>query len=46
MLEKLGDGNLKVILDSTLPFTETGVQTAFAKVSSGHAHGKVVVKIS
>jgi len=42
------DGSLTIKLDedSPLPFTAKGVSQAFMKVASGHAHGKVVVKIA
>jgi len=45
VLEKLGDGSLKIPLHQILPFTEEGVRKAFEIVASGHAHGKVVVKM-
>eukprot|EP00581_Thalassiosira_minuscula_P010327 CAMPEP_0183702530 /NCGR_PEP_ID=MMETSP0737-20130205/597_1 /TAXON_ID=385413 /ORGANISM="Thalassiosira miniscula, Strain CCMP1093" /LENGTH=352 /DNA_ID=CAMNT_0025929147 /DNA_START=90 /DNA_END=1148 /DNA_ORIENTATION=+ len=42
------EGSLKIQLDdeSPLPFTAEGVRSAFLKVGSGHAHGKVVVQIA
>lgn len=42
------EGSLKIKLDdkSPLPFTAEGVRSAFLKVGSGHAHGKVVVEIA
>lgn len=41
-------GSLTIRLDedSPQPFTAKGVRQAFAKVASGHAHGKVVIEIS
>jgi NADPH:quinone reductase-like Zn-dependent oxidoreductase len=45
VLERLEDGSLRIILDSTLPFTEEGVRRALGAVAGGHAHGKVVVKM-
>jgi NADPH:quinone reductase-like Zn-dependent oxidoreductase len=43
VLDRIGDGSLKIVLDSSLPFTEDGVRRAFGSVAGGHAHGKVVV---
>lgn len=45
VMEKIQDGAITVVVDTMLPFTEAGVQDAFAKIASGHAHGKVVVKM-
>jgi len=48
VLKLIEDGKLKILLDpsSPLPFTKEGVQEAFRIQGSGHAHGKVLVKIS
>ncbi|KAI3657374.1 hypothetical protein MP638_006540 [Amoeboaphelidium occidentale] len=48
VLDYIAKGKLKIILDPVcpLPFTSDGVKTALEKITSGHAHGKVVVKIS
>eukprot|EP00546_Thalassionema_frauenfeldii_P010228 CAMPEP_0178926844 /NCGR_PEP_ID=MMETSP0786-20121207/18789_1 /TAXON_ID=186022 /ORGANISM="Thalassionema frauenfeldii, Strain CCMP 1798" /LENGTH=368 /DNA_ID=CAMNT_0020602073 /DNA_START=403 /DNA_END=1509 /DNA_ORIENTATION=+ len=48
VLEWIDNGSLTIPLDqdSPLPFTTQGVSKAFRKVASGHAHGKVVVKIA
>uniref|UniRef100_A0A7S2V6U7 Enoyl reductase (ER) domain-containing protein n=1 Tax=Fibrocapsa japonica TaxID=94617 RepID=A0A7S2V6U7_9STRA len=46
VLDWMQKGSLTVKLDETLPFTAEGVCQAFAKVGSGHAHGKVVVHIT
>ncbi|KAL3827240.1 hypothetical protein ACHAXA_004715 [Cyclostephanos tholiformis] len=43
----MGEGSLTINLDSDpLPFTVAGIREAFIKVSSHHAHGKVVVKVA
>lgn len=39
----IDEGNLKVILDCTFPFSEIG--KAFAYLENGHAKGKVVVRM-
>mmetsp|Transcript_1836 Transcript_1836/g.2817 ORF Transcript_1836/g.2817 Transcript_1836/m.2817 type:complete len:357 (-) Transcript_1836:100-1170(-) len=48
VLEWMEKGSLTIKLDedSPLPFTAEGVCQAFIKVRSGHAHGKVVVRIA
>jgi len=48
VLKLMEDGKLKILLDpsSPLPFTKEGVQEAFRTQGSGHAHGKVLIKIS
>lgn len=37
--------HLKVVLDSTYPFTTDGIQSAQKRIETHHARGKVVVKI-
>merc|ERR1712226_1607615 len=46
VLEWIENGSLTIPIDETFPFTTQGVSQAFQKVASGHAHGKVVVKIA
>lgn len=47
VIDWMQEGTLKIPLDgSPLPFTAEGVRQAFAKVGSGHAHGKVVVSMA
>jgi len=48
VLDWMQEGSLTIKIDgnSPLPFTAEGVCQAFSKVGSGHAHGKVVVKIA
>ena len=45
VLTWMEEGTLKIPLDSSLDFTADGVRTAFSRVASGHAHGKVVVSM-
>jgi NADPH:quinone reductase-like Zn-dependent oxidoreductase len=47
ILDMMKEGSLKIKLDdkSPHPFTEDGVREAYRIVASGHAHGKVVVKM-
>ena len=47
VLTWIEEGSLKIPLDDSSPltFTADGVRTAFTKVASGHAHGKVVVSM-
>ncbi|KAJ3183540.1 NADPh quinone reductase [Geranomyces variabilis] len=43
---KLADaGKLKVLIDSTHPFTLEGVKAAFDKSKSGRATGKIIIKV-
>jgi len=48
VLKLMEEEKLKIILDPSSPhtFTKDGVQEAFRIQGNGHAHGKVVVKIS
>jgi len=48
VLKLIDEGKLKIFLDKASPheFTKEGVQEAFKIQGSGHAHGKVVVKVS
>jgi len=48
VLKLMDEGKLKILLDpkSPLSFDKEGVQEAFRIQGSGHAHGKVLVKIS
>jgi NADPH:quinone reductase-like Zn-dependent oxidoreductase len=48
VLDWMEKKSLQIKLDeqSPLPFTQEGVQKAFAIVASGHAHGKVVVQLA
>ncbi len=47
LLELVNEGKLKIILEPNSPyeFTIDGVKKAFLLQASGHAHGKVVVKM-
>lgn len=38
-------GELQVDVDSVFPFTEEGVNQAFAKLDTGRAKGKVVIEM-
>eukprot|EP00195_Chlamydomonas_chlamydogama_P007431 CAMPEP_0202903868 /NCGR_PEP_ID=MMETSP1392-20130828/26789_1 /ASSEMBLY_ACC=CAM_ASM_000868 /TAXON_ID=225041 /ORGANISM="Chlamydomonas chlamydogama, Strain SAG 11-48b" /LENGTH=347 /DNA_ID=CAMNT_0049591221 /DNA_START=198 /DNA_END=1241 /DNA_ORIENTATION=+ len=48
IMDRVADGRLRIMLDpaSPHPFTAEGVRKAFMVQASGHAHGKVVVKIA
>jgi len=39
------EGNLKPVVDSVWGFDEEGVKGAYRKIMTGHARGKVVIKV-
>jgi NADPH:quinone reductase-like Zn-dependent oxidoreductase len=41
----VADGEIKVVIDEVFPFTKEGVQLAHKLSESGHASGKIVVKV-
>lgn len=48
-LESIADaaarGDLKIVMDEVFPFTEEGVQKAYELSESGHAAGKIVIRV-
>ncbi|WP_156289536.1 NADP-dependent oxidoreductase [Oceanobacillus salinisoli] len=44
-IEQVERGDLKVVIDEVFPFTEEGVQKAYQLSESGHAAGKIVIKV-
>lgn len=43
--DQVARGELKVVIDQVFPFTQEGVQKAYELSESGHAAGKIVVKV-
>lgn len=43
--DQVAQGELKVVIDEVFPFTEDGVQKAYELSESGHAAGKIVIKV-
>ncbi|MEC5423602.1 NADP-dependent oxidoreductase [Virgibacillus sp. C22-A2] len=45
LVDQVARGDLKVVIDEVYPFIQDGVQKAYELSESGHAAGKIVIKV-